>query len=175
MINHAEAKQLLSLPKVFEEKNGRKKQHIINLEEPNNRFILTSPEDDEWKFLFEIYRSKKIRFKISLHHQENVTKEGLLRVDYTANHVNPEIVNEYVPDFLHQYVGARFVFEPHIHFSVETYKSLAWAMPLKDYQGFDVKEIKSTHDFSIALRSFAKAINLVDEFTFKEHNQLRLL
>ena len=175
MINQAEAKELLSLPKVFEEKKGMKKQHIINLEEPNNKFILTSPGDDEWKFLFEIYRSKKIRFKISLHHQESITNMGLLRVDYTANHVNPETINEYVPDFLHQYAGLRFIHQPHIHFFVEKYKSLAWAMPLKDYQGFDVKEIKSIHDIPTALRSFAKAINLVDELTFKDHNQLRLL
>lgn len=138
----------------------------INLSAEKSRFSLSNSGEPEYDFLFEITSHRKITFKISLHHQENNSKEGLMRIDYKGGHKNPENITSLVPDFVKPYTGYFFVNEPHIHIYVEGFKNLVWAIPLATYN-FPVLDIKDTTDYSNAITAFAKEINIVSPFTIQ--------
>ena len=155
MFSNELAKKLINLPKQIE--GGA---ITIKLSDEKSRLYLNNPDEPEYNFLFEITSHKKITFKISLHNQEDNTKEGLMRVDYKGGHKNPEGVNAFVPDFIIPYAGYFFVNEPHIHVYVEGFKDLAWAVPLKEFN-FPVLDINNADDFNDAINAFAKEINIV--------------
>ncbi len=105
---------------------------------------------------------------MTLHHQEDQSNIGLLRVDYNGKHKNPETVTDKVPEFLHPYAGKWFDYhEHHIHYYVEGYPALAWAAPLKDVD-FGQKSIHNPHDIVNAFYYFAEEINLVTRVTIHE-------
>jgi len=162
MLTQEQVTYLLELPKKIVSNNGR-----IDLKAEKSRINLYSPDDDQWKFIAEILSNQKITFRISLHHQENNTKEGLLRIDFKSGHKNPDTVNAFVPEFLQAYAGKWFQNESHIHLFVESYGNLAWAMPLRDYNKFPIKTINSYPELSRAIRSFAKEINLISELNIQ--------
>ena len=114
----------------------------------------------------EVSANKKISFKVSLHGQEDNTKEGLIRVDYKGGHKNPEIVTFAIPDLLKPYIGYWFTNEPHIHIYVEGYKDLAWAAPLSIYN-FPVLDVNNFTDFANAVNSFSREINITTQFTIQ--------
>ncbi|MBE7177769.1 MAG: hypothetical protein INR69_15290 [Mucilaginibacter polytrichastri] len=155
------AKKLLLLPKVV-----RDGTTAVNLLAEKSRYILVSKEESEYEFLFEITSHKKISLKVSLHHQENNSREGLLRVDYKGGHKNPENVTDFVPEIVKPYVGYFFQNEPHIHVFVEGFRNLAWAIPLSEY-AFSVLDIQNTADYGNAVQAFAKEINIVSPLTIQ--------
>lgn len=161
MFSNELAQKLIKLPKTIVGSPPS-----ISLSVEKNRFVLNNPTEPEYEFLFEISSHRKITFKISLHHQENNSKEGLLRVDYKGGHKNPESTTVFVPDFFKPYVGHFFINEPHIHIYVEGFKDLAWAVPLTAYN-FPVLDISNNTDFSTAISAFAKEINIVSPFTIQ--------
>lgn len=163
MITQALAKYLLELPKEI-----IKGDTNIDLLAEKIRLNLVSPEDNDWEFLIEISNSKKKTFRISFHHQENNTNEGLLRIDYNSGHKNPEIVNEFVPEPLKKYAGYWFENEPHIHLFVESYKDLAWAIPIKDYEAIKTKNIQSSEDYTNAIYEFASQTNIITKFVIQQ-------
>lgn len=163
MLTQIQAQYLLDLPKEID--GGIKS---FDLAQEKITFKLTSPDDDDWTFLVKINSSRKISFRISFHHQEDKTKEGLLRIDYNSGHRNPEVANQFVPDFLVPYTGIWIQNEPHIHFFVESYKDLAWAIPLKDYSQFSVTEINNMSDFSNAFYAFADKIKITTKFAVQQ-------
>ncbi len=117
-------------------------------------------EDEEYLFLLEISQSQKNHFNMTLHFQEDETKIGLLRIDYGGRHKNPEIANNHVPNAMLPYTGKLFGFnEHHIHYHVEGYQTLAWAIPLKA-DCFPVKELSDFDSLKDAVISFAGRINL---------------
>lgn len=155
MFSNNLALKLISLPKIIEGNTI-----VVNLSDDKSRFTLISPEEPDYKFLFEISSNRKISFKITFHNQENNTKEGLIRVDYKGGHKNPESITEFVPDFVIPYLGYFFLNEAHIHIYVEGFKDLAWAVPLSVYN-FPVLDINNTEDFSDAINAFAREINII--------------
>ncbi|GHT38746.1 hypothetical protein AGMMS49965_03020 [Bacteroidia bacterium] len=169
-MTNEQSQYLLSLPKRIVENNNLLNTITINQEFPfNKRFELISEKDDEFTFLWEIQQSKKNTIRISLHYQENDSKIGLLRIDYNGGHINPETISDSVPEKFHPYAGKEFSNnEHHIHYHIEGYKSLAWAIPLTDDE-FEVKELKEGNDFNNSLanavRLFAKTINIETEIT----------
>jgi 5-hydroxyisourate hydrolase-like protein (transthyretin family) len=127
--------------------------------------------DEEFTFLWQIWLSEKDALKVSLHHQDSGTNLGLLRVDFNSGHQNPESANEYVPEKFLPYTNKHFTLkEHHIHYHVQTYESLAWAVPLSD-DDFEIKELgrgpSFAADFDRTIRQFAKAINLQTKLTFE--------
>ncbi|HVA98769.1 MAG TPA: hypothetical protein VNG53_07740 [Bacteroidia bacterium] len=138
----------------------------INLLDEKTRLILNNVNEPEYLFLFEVTSHKKITFKISLHNQEDNTKEGLMRIDYKGGHKNPEGINAFVPEVVKPYIGYFFQNEPHIHVYVEGFKDLAWAVPLSVYK-FPVLDINNTEDFTSAINAFAKEINIVTPFVIQ--------
>jgi hypothetical protein len=163
MITQVQAAYLLALPKEF-----NPKVPTVNLADEKIKWNLVSPDDSEWEFLVEINNSRKKSFRISLHHQENITKTGLLRIDFNSGHRNPELINSFVPEILHKYAGHWFLNEPHIHLFVEGYKDLAWALPLAEYDNFPIKDIQSDQEYSQAIKAFAKHINLNSNFVIQQ-------
>ncbi len=161
MFSNELATKLINLPKHIE--GGTT---TINLLDEKTRLILTNPDEPEYSFLFEVTSHRKITFKISLHHQEDNTKEGLMRVDYKGGHKNPEGINSFVPEVVKPYAGYFFQNEPHIHVYVEGFKDLAWAVPLSVYD-FPVLEINNTDDFIRSINAFAKEINITTPFVIQ--------
>lgn len=164
-ISNEQASYLLKLPKKIVEKEKLLDALTINQVFPfNQRYELVSEQDDEFTFLLEIQQSKKSTIRISFHHQENDSKTGLLRVDYNSGHKNPEDINEFLPAKFHPYAGKYFTNnEHHIHYHIQGYKSLAWAIPLSEDE-FTIKEIKDDANFNDTfadiIKSFAKTINI---------------
>lgn len=158
MITNEQADYLLALPKIIIEKERLLKNLTIEQNYPLHcRFALVSKVDDEFSFLWEIKQSKKNSIRISLHCQEDDSKTGLIRVDYNGGHTNPEVINEFVPEKFHPYAGKNFsADEHHIHYHVQGYNSLAWAIPLVSDE-FPVKKLDNGSDFN---RNFAEAIKL---------------
>ena len=159
-----QADYLLKLPKKILKGNDLLASMTINQKFPfRERYELLSEKDDEFSFLWEINQSAKNTLKISLHVQENDSKIGLLRIDYHGGHTNPERMNEFVPEKFHQYAGKNFAGnEHHIHYHVQGYKSLAWAIPLVD-DAFEIKTIENEY-FNTTLKEiiilFAKTVNI---------------
>jgi hypothetical protein len=161
MFSNELANKLINLPKEIE--GGTL---TINLLDEKTRLILNNVDEPEYNFLFEVTSHRKITFKISLHNQEDNTKEGLIRVDYKGGHKNPEGINAFVPEIVKPYVGYYFQNEPHIHVYVEGFKDLAWAVPLSVYN-FPVLDVNNTDDFRSAINAFAKEINIVTPFVIQ--------
>lgn len=138
----------------------------INLLDEKTRLILNNVDEPEYNFLFEVTSHRKITFKISLHNQEDNTKEGLMRVDYKGGHKNPEGINAFVPEIVKPYVSYFFQNEPHIHVYVKGFKDLAWAVPLSVYN-FPVLDVNNIDDFRNAINAFAKEINIVTPFVIQ--------
>lgn len=127
------------------------------------RYELISTEDNEFTFLMQIHQSPKNTVRISLHCQDGDSKIGLVRVDYNAGHINPEIAIDGLPDLFLPYVGKHFNDnEHHVHFHVDGYKSLAWAIPIGDTD-ISAREMQATsivNDLECAIHEFAKLINI---------------
>lgn len=111
--------------------------------------------------------------RISLHHQDNTTQHGLLRVDYGGGHKNPEEIIDSLPERFHSFAGVRLDNHGgHIHYVVDGYKPLAWAIPL-EVDDFPVKTIAGREHYPQTLQAFLAKINVKTEITFS--NQLRIV
>lgn len=164
-ITNEQAEYLLKLPKKVVQNDMLLDKLTIDQKFPFDvRYELVSEKDDEFTFLWDIHQSKKNSIRISFHHQENDSKTGLLRVDYNSGHINPEVVTENVPEKFHPFVGKSFsINEHHIHYHVQGYKSLAWAVPLS-IDEFEIKELNDDTDFNVTfaniIKLFAKTVNI---------------
>lgn len=170
IISNEQAEYLINLKKKIIQNDNVLDKIIIDQKYPMNmRFELVSDVDDEFSFLWVIAQSAKNSLKISLHYQEDESKMGLLRVDYYGTHQNPFVATENLPDKFKSYIGKSFSYdECHVHYHVEGYKSLAWAIPIED-SGISTKKItdKDTNmQLVSAIQEFAKIINLETLLTF---------
>ena len=134
---------------------------------------LGTPDDDDQCLLLDVWESEKMAMRISLHHQDQATQHGLLRVDYGGGHKNPEEIIDSLPEKFHPYAGLRLNHQGgHIHYVVDGYKPLAWAIPL-EADDFPVKSVAQREDYPRTLQAFLARINVKTEITFS--NQLRIV
>lgn len=168
------ADYLIGLDKYIVENGEPSESFLLKIEYPMNfRLLLSSPDDLDQNLLIDIKESEKKALKISLHHQDNSTQNGLLRVDYSARHLNPAEINENVPEKFKPFVGQWLDNYPgHIHYVVDGYKPLAWAIPL-EVDDFPVKELNDKKDYAETLDAFFKKINLKTNIQY--NHQLRIL
>lgn len=165
------ADYLLTLPKKILDKGTLASEIVIHQTFPlTARYELISEEDDEFTFLWVIQQSKKNRIRVSFHHQENDGKTGLIRIDYNSGHKNPEIITDLVPEKFHPYVGKHFDnHEHHIHYHVQGYQNLHWAIPLSA-DSFPIKELNADPSFNSTfaevIQSFASLVNIETEIKF---------
>jgi len=173
IITNEQVEYLLKLPKKVVKEDEILETLLIDQKFPlHKRYELISQTDDEFTFLWEIQQSKKNSIKISFHHQENDSKTGLLRIDYNSAHKNPEMLLKDVPKKFHPFVGKYFSNkEHHVHYHVQGYKSLAWAIPLTADE-FEIKELNDGKDFNRTfadiIKLFAKTINIETEIIVNE-------
>ena len=161
MITNQQAEFLLTLPKFIVE--NETKLNSKPFDQPaiwDMRFLLIGESNgDAFEFLWEIWQSSKNTIKVSLHHQDEESKTGLFRVDYNSGHNNPAELTANVPAKFHPFVGKHFsINEHHVHYHVEGYKSLAWALPIAN-DDFPHKNMNEQNIVEI-VEEFAKAINL---------------
>jgi len=168
MFTNEQANYLINLPKKILDNEKLVDSFMIRQKFPfTDRFILGSQSDVEFTFLLEIYQSEKASLKVSLYHQEDQSKIGLLRIDFYGTHRNPETIIDGLPDIFHKYAGKWFNYnEHHIHFYFQDYKPLAWALPLIEDE-FPIKDIKNNQDVGEAFLSFCKRINLITKIDFE--------
>jgi|SRR6185437_5448709 len=165
MISIEHSEYLLKIPKKVKLKGILEDQIEFQTNLPiQSYFILTSPEESEFSFLYDINQSSKNHFKLSLYLMCEDTKVGLLRVDYNGQHINPEGLIDTLPEKFHKYAGKFFEYdEPHIHYNVDGYKNLVWALPLEN-DLFEVKSLNNQNDVVSAILHFNKLINLETKF-----------
>ncbi len=160
MITQKQAEYLLELPKQIIEGDIILERKMYAPSRPiNDRLYMVSKDDDEFSFFLEIHQSPRNQLKLTLHFQESEASIGLLRVDFNGKHKNPELENVHVPDIFKPYAG-QLIEENHIHYFVEGYKPLAWAIPLNNDNTFSVKEFTETKGLASIFQAFRNRINL---------------
>lgn len=166
MLSNEQAEFLLMLPK-FLVQNDRKLERL-SLNQPaiwRGRHNLIGESDGNiFEFLWEIWQGTRNILKMNLHFQEDETKTGLFRVDYWSGHTNPPTLSDKVPAKFHPYMGKHFsVREHHVHYHVEDYPTLAWALPIGQ-DSFPQKETRRENIVEI-VEAFAKTIQLQTTLT----------
>jgi hypothetical protein len=161
MYTNSQANSLLQLPKKIVYSDSIYSKFELSFGAPvSERIDLVSESSDE-SFILDLNQSKKNSFKVTLHHQVNDTFVGLLRVDFSGQHKNPSVLKDSVPDFIKPYQDKWFDFsEHHIHYYVEGYKPLSWAIPLIN-DDFKIKNIVNMISIKNAIKCFCKRINVV--------------
>lgn len=172
MFTQEEVNLLIDAPKLILIRGTGQKAFIIEAQKPFQAKYELITEKGEYKFLLEINQSRKYSVKLSVHSNESESKTGLLRVDYFGTHKNPETIVENLPEIFHKYAGKSFgINEHHVHFYVEGYKDLVWALPLSD-AGFSPATIENQNDVHTAILEFSRKINIITEISFQESLQL---
>ena len=171
-ISYAKAEYLLELPKKIIVNDSIQDNLTIGQKSLfHARFKLISEKDEEYTFLWEINQSKKHRIKISFHFQENDSETGLIRIDYNGSHQNPDIKSPSLPEKFHPFVGKHFKDEHHIHYYVQGYRYLAWAIPLTK-SDFKIKELRNDSEFNNTfveiIKLFAKTVNIQTKITVNQ-------
>jgi hypothetical protein len=148
-----------------------KDTYLLDIQYPMKfRLDLASTEDLDQNLMVDIWESEKKAFKISLHHQDDNTQYGLLRVDYGHRHLNPQEILSSLPEKFHPYAG-QWLECPHIHYVVDEYKPLVWAIPLED-DNFPVKSIEGREDYAQTLQAFFNKINVKTNVRFNHQMQM---
>ena len=168
------AEYLIGLDKYIYHNNEIAKTFSLDIEFPMSiRLTLSAPDDLDQTLLVNIKESEKKSLKISLHHQDNSTQNGLLRIDFNGRHFNPVEIKETVPEIFRPFAGQWLDdYSSHIHYVVNGYKPLAWAIPL-EVDNFMVKELNGREDYIRTLKAFFQKINLKTAITF--NHQMRII
>lgn len=162
------ADYLIGLDKYIVQDGETDKPFLLNIEYPMDfQLLLYTPDDLDQNLMIDVKESEKKSLKISLHHQDNSTQNGLLRVDFYSRHLNPANLIPTVPEKFKPFAGLWLDnYNGHIHYVVDGYKPLAWAIPL-DADDFPVKELIKREDYINALKAFFDKINLKTIITYR--------
>jgi len=168
------AEYLIGLDKYIVENGEIANTYFLDIQFPMSfRLTLSSPDDLDQNLVVDIKESEKKSLKISLHHQDNSTQNGVLRVDYNGRHLNPMDIIPTLPKIFRPFAGQWLDnYAGHIHYVVNGYKPLAWAIPL-EFDAFPVKELNGREDYSRTLSAFFQKINLKTTITFNQ--QMRII
>lgn len=168
------AEYLIGLDKYVVQNGEVVNTFLLDIQFPMSfRLTLSAPDDLDQNLLVDIKESEKKSFKISLHHQDNSTQNGLLRVDYNGRHLNPVDIIQTVPEIFRPFAGKWLDdYAGHIHYVVDGYKPLAWAIPL-ELDEFPVKKLNGREDYTRTLNAFFQKINLKTAITFNQ--QMRII
>lgn len=161
------AEYLMRLDKYVVQDGAVADTFLIDIQYPMSfRLILSAPDDLDQNLLIDIKESEKKSLKISLHHQDNSTQNGLLRVDFNSRHMNPVGITPTLPEVFKPFAGKWLDgYAGHIHYVVDGYKPLAWAIPL-ELDDFPVKELNGREDYTRTLNAFFQKICLKTAITY---------
>lgn len=168
MFTQDEANNLIALPKLVYLDEAGQHAFLFSDKVPLQMKLDLISEDTEYQFQLDINQSKKYSVKLSVHNQESVSNIGLVRLDFFGTHTNPVEITDKVPSIFHEYAGKYFAInEHHIHYYVEGYRELKWAIPLTA-DGFEIQNIKNQSDVNSAIVEFSKKINILTDLKFQE-------
>lgn len=172
MLTQEQADYLIQLPKhIIEDNQVLERKTYAPYFPIDDRIYLVSKEDNEFTFFLEVWQSRKNHFKLTLHCQEDEASIGLLRVDFNGRHKNPEEATDNVPNIFRPYAG-QWLENSHIHYFIEGYKPLAWAIPLVSDNSFPVKEFAAVSEFAGIFQAFNKKINLLTSMHVSVQTQI---
>lgn len=173
MITKTQVDYLLDLPKhIFEDEKYLERKNYMPSLPINDRIYMASKADDDFIFFLDIWQSSKNQLKMKLHYQEEEASIGLLRIDFNGRHHNPEIENDNVPDEFKPYAG-KWIEESHIHYFIEGYKTLNWAIPLSIDESFPIKTFTDSSQIGSIIQAFGKKINLKTQLTITFQTNLQ--
>lgn len=174
MMTEELADYLIGLDKYIVENGETVNNYLLNIQFPMSlRLTLSAPDDLDQNLLINIIESEKKALKISLHHQDNSTQNGILRIDFNGRHLNPVEIIPTLPDIFRPFAGQWLDdYSSHLHYVVNGYKPLAWAIPL-EFDEFPVKELNAREDYSRTLSAFFQRINLKTTIIF--NHQMRII
>lgn len=167
------AEYLLELDKYVVQDDKVLQELLLKIDFPMNfRLLLSAPEDIDQNLFIDIKESEKKSLKINLHYQDHNTKYGLLRVDYNSRHLNPMKVLDTVPEKFRAFAGQWLdKYAGHIHYVVDGYPPLVWAIPL-EADSFPVKDLDDRKDYIDVLKAFFHRINLKTAITYYYQSKL---
>lgn len=177
MLTKSHTDYLVSLPKYIVDKNGRRIEHMtIDIDSDYDYRIMlqySEQSDTEYNFLLRIKRSTKYTLKLTLHVQDNESKDCLIRIDYGATHTNPKDILDTLPNEFYPFAGVKLQ-EPHIHYNIDGYKIAAWALPLSQTAFFpkNLENIGLRINFTEAICNFVRLINVTTPITVNNPNKL---
>lgn len=168
------AEYLIGLKKYIIKDGEELDTKLLNIQFPMNfRLTLSAPDDLDQNLLINIKESEKKSLKISLHHQDNNTQNGILRIDFNGRHLNPVEILPSLPEIFRPFAGQWLDdYSSHIHYVVNGYKPLAWAIPL-EFDEFPVKILNGREDYPLTLNAFFEKINLHTKITY--NHQMRII
>jgi hypothetical protein len=162
-MNYKEALELVKLPKwVVNEYGDIVDEMIMEQEFPmRKRLLLTNTEGVKHEFVLDVKQSEKFGIRLNFQMMDDMNW-GLARLDYNGNHKNPDKLSEDVPEIFHSHVAELFVGKAHLHYHVDGYPQLAWALPLNetDIATKDVTEDYMIQGFVDAFEGFVSYINV---------------
>ena len=158
-----EAERLIHLPKWVVNENGDRIQQL-SLEQQfpmQFRLHLVSDEDYLREYVLDVKQSEKLGIRLNFQLMDKVNS-GISRLDYNGNHKNPDELTDNVPAVFHSHAGELFIQKSHLHFHVEDFPPLAWALPLDEteitFKNVALDTVAS--DFIDAVYSFASYLNI---------------
>lgn len=133
------------------------------------KFDLTDTETQKLKFRLAVQQSSKIGYKINFHMMDVNGYIGLSSLDINGSHWNPIEITDKVPGFVAGHASEHII-TSHLHYYVEGYKPLAWALALSDTKNDLLKDVSttSTHihvDVISSLLGYLKYLNVATKFT----------
>jgi len=172
MYTQEEVEYLIKLPKkiiengeILEIKNYSFQSPIVD------RIDIVTSVDDNYSFFIDIKQTSKNKLKLTLHFQENDINIGLFRIDFNGRHKNPEFENSTLPEIFKPYIG-KWIEESHIHYYVEGYKLLIWAIPLSIDSICSDLNFNDITDFEEIFKTFCKIINLETKLILNIQTQI---
>ncbi len=167
-MTYEEALRLVHLSKWVVDEDGKKIDSIsMDQKFPMQfRLHLVSEEDFLREYLLDVKQSAKFGIRINFQVMDKANW-GLARLDYNGNHKNPDEVTDMVPEVFHPHVGEFFMQKSHLHFHVEDFPPLAWALPLEETEitAKKVDDATMAGDFIEAFNSFISYLNVQTKIT----------
>ena len=165
-MNYKEAQILVKQPKwVVEESGDIVKTLTMEQRFPMRfRLRLVSALDPNKVFLLDVKQSEKFGVRLNFQMMDG-SNWGLARLDYNSNHKNPDEITGDVPEIFKSHAGELFVMRAHLHYHVDGYPQLSWALPLEEteIEQKDVKTEDLPHGFIGAFNSFVRYLNIQTE------------
>ncbi len=163
-----EALELVKLPKwVVDEEGDIVEEYTMDQEFPmRKRLNLVNKDGMKREFVLDVKQSEKYGIRLNFQVMDDMNW-GLARLDYNSNHKNPDILMGDVPEMFHAHVAELFVNKAHLHYHVDGYPQLAWALPLDETEiaTKDVTDDDMTHGFVDAFYSFVNYLNVKTRIT----------
>lgn len=158
-----EAQELVKLPKWVVDTEGEIVEDLVLEQEfpMRMRLNLVNLEGVKREFVLDVKQSEKYGIRLNFQMMDDMNW-GLARLDYNSNHKNPDSLTEEVPVIFHPHVGELFVGKSHLHYHVDGYPQLAWALPLDETEiaTKEVTEDNMMQGFVDAFNSFVSYLNV---------------